>query len=292
MKPPNESTNTSPMASAASGAENQKPVIEPPTEPFINLSGDGPVDPTKFQRFIIPMEFIQKANSVELPGLDPDDLRDTGERSPVDPSNSPAPLLPNTRAEAHAPVIPPTATVARPHDRSEVPTVRELQGTTQMVTRRPLGLFARWSLTGKMPTGVKVAIAVIVAMLCVLILSFTHLKSSDSSTTSVEPAVSGITASATLSPKPLVVASPSASLPRPVATTARQPQAESAVSHGDGRMDSAKKPNDTALPRSKITSLQPATKFATPQASASPAATASASSRRKGSFWTPIDSVD
>lgn len=176
MKPPVESPHTQPKATAAAGAVKQKPVIEPPTEPFINLSGDGPVDPTKFQRFIIPMEFIQKANSVELPGLDPDDLRDTGEQSPLNPSNPPAHLLPDTRAEAHEPVVPPPATIARPPDKSEVPTPRELQTTTKIAARRPPGLLARWALTGKMPTRVKVVVAAIVALVFVLILSYTHLK--------------------------------------------------------------------------------------------------------------------
>jgi hypothetical protein len=280
------------MASTASGAVKQKPVVEPPTEPFINLSGDGPVDPTKFQRFIIPMEFIQKANSVELPGLDPDDLRDTGEQSPMDPSNSPSPLLPNARTDAHSPVTPPPATIARPPDKSEVPTLRELQTTTKMVARRPLGPFAQWSLTGKMPTGAKVVIAVIVALVCVLILTYTHLKSSENSIRSVGPAIPEFAASPTQSPNLSVVALPSGVLPQSGPISARQTQVESDAPDGEVGMDSKKKPSGRALPRSKATSLQSATETAKPQATASPAATASASPRRKGSFWTPIDSVD
>lgn len=292
MKPPVEPTSNSPMAGTASDAAQQKPAIAPPTEPFINLSGDGPVDPTKFQRFIIPMEFIQKANSVELPGLDPDDLRDTGEQSPMEPSSSRAPLLPNERTEAHAAVKPPAATITGTHDRPDVATVGELLATTQRVARRPLGPFARWSLTGKMPAGVRVAIAVTVAIFCILILSFTHLKSSNDSAASVEPAISELAASASQSPKPPVAALPSAVLPRSTLASAKQTQAEPTARNGNVGAGSEKKTSGRASSRSKLSLSQPGTNTGKPQASASPAATASASPRRKGSFWTPIDSVD
>jgi hypothetical protein len=132
----------------------------------------------------------------------------------------------------------------------------------------------------------------IVALVCVLILSYTHLKSSSNSTASVEPTISEFAAPPTQSPRPSVVELPSGALPQSVSPSAKQPQAEPAAPNWHVGRDSDKKPSGSALPRSKVTSLQSATKTAKPQATASPAATANASPRRKGSFWTPIDSVD
>jgi hypothetical protein len=78
MKPPTESPpNLQKEAGTALGPPKPKPVIDPPTQPFIIVDGDGPGDPSKFQRFIVPLEFIQKANAVELPRLNPDDFKDT-----------------------------------------------------------------------------------------------------------------------------------------------------------------------------------------------------------------------
>jgi hypothetical protein len=86
MKPPTDSPpDPIKKPGAASGAPLPKIPVEPPTQPFVIVDGDGPGDPTKFQKFIVPMEFIQKVNSVELPGLDPDDLMDTGTQTPFEP---------------------------------------------------------------------------------------------------------------------------------------------------------------------------------------------------------------
>lgn len=85
------------MNGAAPGVAKQKPAIEAPTQPFINLSGDGPVDPTKFQCFVLPQEFIEKANAVELPRVKPDDFNDS------EPPHTPTPASPGSAIDNRTP---------------------------------------------------------------------------------------------------------------------------------------------------------------------------------------------
>ena len=154
-----------------------------PNVEFIDISSNKPVDPTRFQIFQLPHQFLEWVLSKEPPHLDPENLKDTGPHGipvhpkklvpnvvvPISETASDTPpessrrLLPDSRIEAHEPVSPPRATTEAEHM------------TTEMTPRRPVGWFNRWAISGKMPRRVKVLLTSIVGGL-LLILLFSRVK--------------------------------------------------------------------------------------------------------------------
>ena len=158
-----------------------------PNVEFIDISSNKPVDPTRYQIFQLPHQFLEWVLSKEPPRLDPENLKDTAPRGmPVHPKKlvpnvvvpiaepatdalpeSSRRLLPDSRIEAHEPVSPPRATTAGE------------QVTTVMTARRPVGVLTRWALSGKMPRRVKAATAATAATVAclLLILLWRHVDS-------------------------------------------------------------------------------------------------------------------
>ena len=198
MKPPTESPpNPQQTAGAASSAPKQKPVIEPPTQPFIIVDGDGPGDPSKFQRFIVPMEFIEKANAVELPRLNPDDFMDT------DPPDS---------AQA-APVGSAQANPEAKKSESPNPAQAVSQETVVVPKRRKSAPIPKELLSGATPTESKPVLKnkllwVLGGILVFLILLLSHLNVGR-----IEQAIPS--ASAALPPVISQLTLPSRNLPSP-----------------------------------------------------------------------------
>ena len=149
---PTESPNAQQKAGVASGAPKQNQAIEPPTQPFVLVDGDGPGDPSKFQRFIVPKEFIEKVNSVELPGLDPDDLVETDppNQSLVDADGHPRTNSDDRKSgSSHSAQAASQETVVIPKRRKSAPIPKELLSEAPAAQRKSiLGNRMLWVLGG------------------------------------------------------------------------------------------------------------------------------------------------
>jgi hypothetical protein len=210
MKPPIESPQvTQQKSSAATGNSQAKPAIEPPKEPFIILDDDGPGDPTKFQRFIVPMEFIEKANAVELPRLNPEDLVDTAppHRPLLTPEQSSQVFAEGAKIESTdvaSTALQPTVVVAK--RRKSAPIDKKLLDDTGSEEHKPL-------LNGKL-------LWLFGGVLVILILLWAHWNTGTGSTAVDSNASVGASVSQVATPpvEPPVVALPSKARSVPTAS--------------------------------------------------------------------------
>jgi hypothetical protein len=106
---------------------------EVPQGEFIDVLTNQPVDPGRLQVFPVPQEFLHKALANEPPRSNSEGVTNaTSPQMRSEPSSRPSDLR----------------TVIAPKDSS----------VTMVMSRRPgsAGLFARWAVTGKIPTSIKV----------------------------------------------------------------------------------------------------------------------------------------
>ena len=158
---------------------------------FIDMASNKPVDPTRFQVFELPRQFLEWVLSKEPPHLDPADMRDSAphglpidrdrltrpnervidcepvpefESTPVSPSSQPRISRPARRASS-----PPSVVVRQPDANPTIPTR----------VRRPTSLLTYLALTGKLPRRVVFLLgAVIGCLLLFLIMLWRHMDSS------------------------------------------------------------------------------------------------------------------
>jgi hypothetical protein len=265
MKPPTESPpNAQQKANAAPGASTQKPVVEPPTQPFIIVDGDGPGDPSKFQRFILPKEFIEKANAVELPRLNPDDFVDTdppAQAQAVPDGPDHADLAVN-KADSAGGALASQETVVISKRRKSAPIPKELlSGATPLESKSILRNKLMWALGG---------------VLIFLILLLSHLKGgNDSAVASSIPTASMSTPLVqTSATKPTAASAPATTEPQvahsidtPSHTGVAPPSASSRKNPSEGLRTSHPNAGESKSP----TKAPPPTQTATPTAVSSAA---------------------
>jgi len=106
---------------------------EVPQGEFIDVLTNQPVDPGRLQVFPVPQEFLHKALANEPPRSNPEGARNAAS--------------PQMRSEPSSRLSEPRTVIA-PNEAS----------VTMVMSRRPgsAGLFARWAVTGKIPTSLKV----------------------------------------------------------------------------------------------------------------------------------------
>lgn len=201
MKPPIESLTNSPQGANGSANRQPKPSsVEPPKEPFINLSGDGPVDPARFQKFIVPMEFIEKANSIDLSQVDSEGLQDTA------PPNRPL-VAPEDNPTVSSPSEQETVVIA--HRRKSAPIPKEVLDKPPVA---PSGTLRRR----------QVILAFAVAV--VFVLSWVYWQRRGASSDR-QPALAASVSSVILIPAPSAL---------PAASTVREPHKSSQTATGTG----------------------------------------------------------
>ncbi len=197
-KPPTNSENDN-MA-------NPQPANDPlapeniPKGDFIDIASNKPVDPTRFQVFELPRQFLEWVLAKEPPHLDLEDLKDIAPRGlPVDRSK----LVPRTdpAPEPECEYTPRSTGSLRiaiaPRASNPPPSVEfrqeDTNATVAMRVRRPTSLLTYWALTGKVPRRVKLAFAAVFGIL-ILILAWKHLDTSKGAAVPKEESPSSISA--------------------------------------------------------------------------------------------------
>ena len=200
-------------------------------------------------------------NSVELPGLDPDDLMDTGTRTPFDPDKpGPLPQEQSTseakKSESRGTVSPADQeTVVITNRRKSAPIAKELlSGTPVAAPRSALKSKPLWVVAG---------------VLVILILLLSHMKGGSDPTVvgdNLEPATS-------VPLLPIIEARTAAPVPVAAPTT---PAAHSAEPTGDsGRAAVSARPNRSEAPAAA--KREPSRSFKTPSGAGNKANVASSS---------------